>query len=83
MICKAHFVRTGRKVLATRIVGDEWMCQSCFKGRPINDVEEHGELRGNKFRKIFRRHWVRVLNGNTQAHAKNTVGKIVGSRQLV
>lgn len=38
--CQPHFRRTGERILATRMVNDEGMCLACFRGRPIDPLEE-------------------------------------------
>jgi hypothetical protein len=38
--CRPHLARTGKRIPATREVNGEPMCLACFRGRPVNRVED-------------------------------------------
>jgi hypothetical protein len=38
--CQAHLRRTGERIPATREVNGEAMCLACFRGSPIDPLEE-------------------------------------------
>jgi len=42
--CSPHFRRTGERILATRTVNYEPMCARCFRGKPIEDIEDRVAL---------------------------------------
>jgi hypothetical protein len=42
-ICAPHLARTGVKIPASRVVGEEAMCKSCFEGKPIRLIETQGD----------------------------------------
>ena len=43
-LCQAHLTRTNERVLATRVVDGEPMCNACFRGRAIRPEEERTVL---------------------------------------
>ena len=40
LFCGAHYRRTGERILATRMVNHEGMCDPCFRGKPIESIED-------------------------------------------
>jgi hypothetical protein len=61
LFCGPHLARTGEKIPAVRVVADTPMCLACFRGKPIDPVEDHFGL------PFF---IADALNGkNAQAHA--------------
>lgn len=43
LLCQPHLERTGRKVLADRVIEGTPFCKMCFEGRPIDSVESLGD----------------------------------------
>jgi len=43
-ICAAHYRRTRQRIPAWRVIDGEGMCKSCFRGKPIESVEERMAL---------------------------------------
>ncbi len=40
LFCGPHYRRTGERIPAVRTVNGEAMCLACFRGRPIDPLEE-------------------------------------------
>lgn len=43
LLCQPHLERTGRKVVADRVIEGTPFCKMCFEGRPIDSVESLGD----------------------------------------
>lgn len=64
-LCQPHLRRTGERIPATREVNGEAMCLACFRGRPIDPLEEHFGL------PFFLADALNGKNARAHAHAKD------------
>jgi len=77
MVCQPHRERTGATVPADIVTGGTAMCRACFRGRPIDSVEERIALPlCSQLYRLSVRRWLRQTkrpSGVVRQHSGNFV----------